>query len=222
LFASLYDSPLHVPVIPWIVAALALAWALRSRGFLRAFTVLFALEIAADAWLTGAWTPLPADSAAATVAGVVFVVLGDLRYFLLVERARRGALGGAGLGAAVALSLVVPIATQVLRAALPGAFAELRRTFLLYELLFFAFAGALALFRRVPPGRPDGARRLAQRLLAFELLQYALWATADVVLIGSGADAGFLLRMVPNLMYYACFLPFALWAARAAEPAEAP
>ncbi|MEZ4253518.1 MAG: hypothetical protein R3B99_35360 [Polyangiales bacterium] len=36
---------------------------------------------------------------------------------------------------------------------------------------------------------------------------YALWATADVVLL-LGVELGHLLRIVPNVLYYAVFLVF--------------
>lgn len=221
MFAAIYDSPLHVPVIPWVVAALVLVASARLRGFLRAFAVVFALEIAADAWLTGPWSPLPEGSRAATFAAILFVVLGDLRFFLLRARARLGSLEVRALASSLALSLVVPLATQALRVVSPDAFSDLRRTFLLYEVLFFVFVGALALIRPVPAERPRAAATLSRRLTAFELAQYGLWAAADALILASGADGGFLLRIAPNLMYYALFLPFAVWAARAAE-AEVP
>jgi hypothetical protein len=116
---------------------------------------------------------------------------------------------------------VVPLATQALRVVSPDAFSDLRRTFLLYEVLFFVFVGALALIRPVPAERPRAAATLSRRLTAFELAQYGLWAAADALILASGADGGFLLRIAPNLMYYALFLPFAVLAARAAE-AEVP
>jgi hypothetical protein len=34
------------------------------------------------------------------------------------------------------------------------------------------------------------------------MLYYGLWATADVIVLGIGSDLGFLLRVLPNLLYY--------------------
>jgi hypothetical protein len=47
---------------------------------------------------------------------------------------------------------------------------------------------------------------------SFEIVQYALWALADVLIL-SGMSWGFLLRIVPNSLYYAFFLPFVWWTA---------
>ena len=51
-----------------------------------------------------------------------------------------------------------------------------------------------------------------KRLTQFEIAQYVLWAGADVVIL-SGHDVGYLLRLLPNAMYYALFVPFAWWSA---------
>ena len=34
------------------------------------------------------------------------------------------------------------------------------------------------------------------------VLYYGLWATADLLILGTGSDLGYLLRMLPNLLYY--------------------
>jgi hypothetical protein len=36
----------------------------------------------------------------------------------------------------------------------------------------------------------------------FVLLYYGLWATADVIILATGSDLGFALRVVPNVLYY--------------------
>jgi hypothetical protein len=46
----------------------------------------------------------------------------------------------------------------------------------------------------------------------FEIAQYALWALADVIILG-GHDVGYALRLVPNTMYYVLYLPFVAWSA---------
>jgi hypothetical protein len=56
----------------------------------------------------------------------------------------------------------------------------------------------------------EPARRAVFALTGYEIVQYALWATADVVILWAKSDAGFAIRLVPNLMYYAFFVPFAL------------
>jgi mono/diheme cytochrome c family protein len=184
----------------------------------RALFALFGVVCALDAWLTGAWTPLAQDGVAMTVASVTFVIAGDLRYFVFIERALRddhGAVVVSGTrwgawGAALLWSLVVPAVMQLARAA-GVARLEPRWTFLVYELAFFALAvvlRAVILPRRLA-AKDDATRALVLRLTTFEIVQYGLWAAADVVLIFTKADVGHLLRMAPNLMYYAFFLPFA-------------
>jgi hypothetical protein len=36
----------------------------------------------------------------------------------------------------------------------------------------------------------------------FVVVDYTLWATADIVILATGADLGFALRVVPNVLYY--------------------
>jgi hypothetical protein len=100
----------------------------------------------------------------------------------------------------------------VLPRVFPGAITQPRQTFLLYEALFLALAlGLLTL--ALPRVRASGVaapvHRYLQELTVFEAVQYGLWAAADVAIL-AGHDAGFGLRLVPNFMYYAGFLPFAL------------
>ena len=38
------------------------------------------------------------------------------------------------------------------------------------------------------------------------LLYYGLWAAADALLLATGADSGFALRVIPNLLYYGGFI----------------
>jgi hypothetical protein len=189
--------------------ALARARGARKHTFLAAYTAIFAVAIAVDAYVNGPLTPVPKDTPWETAAGVVFVIVGDLRYFVAVERLVRGSFGRAALAAAIGWSLVVPIASEVLRRLIGNA--DIRFTFLGYELLFLALAvvwRAMILPRRLSGARDD-VRRAAFSLTHFEIAQYAAWATADVVILGAGADAGYALRLAANLMYYALFVPFA-------------
>jgi hypothetical protein len=222
MFQSLYDSIWNVPIAPWVSAALVLVWCLsrsgRARPFAARYGAVFALSIAADGWLGGPLTPLAQGSAAATASGVVFVVAGDLRYFIAVERLVRGALDGRALWTALGLSAIVPAASEVFRRVAAGA--ELRVVFLAYEVLFFLMV--LALRARVLPRRllraQDPVRRAVLALTAFELLQYGLWAGADAVVLATASDAGFAVRLAANFMYYTLFVPFALWQMKRVDP----
>ena len=63
-------------------------------------------------------------------------------------------------------------------------------------------------------------------VLRYVALYYALWATADV-LIMAGQDVGWALRMVPNQLYYAFYLPvvyalfFSSWYVETSSSAQA-
>jgi hypothetical protein len=46
-----------------------------------------------------------------------------------------------------------------------------------------------------------------QRCASFVVVYYGLWATSDLLILG-GLDAGWLLRAVPNQLYYAVWIPF--------------
>ena len=49
------------------------------------------------------------------------------------------------------------------------------------------------------------------------MIEYALRALADVPILSHATSVGYLLRLVPNVMYYVGFVPFALAALRDAE-----
>jgi hypothetical protein len=209
MFRSVYESPLYDPLSFWIASAALVLLIARRLSFLYAYLVVFAFEIVADATLTGAWSPVPTGSAWATAISVAFVVLGDARYFIVLARARWAAPSARAWLAAFGLATVVPIASYLARLAYPACFANPRVTFLLYELIFVAFAGALRAW--LPRQVPEATRRWALRATEFELAQYALWALADVLIL-LGYDAGFAVRLVPNTMYYVLYLPFVAWA----------
>ncbi len=215
-FERIYASPIHDPLFFWLAAALFVLALAARLPFLAGFLVAFTFEIAADALATGALSPIPKDASWGTPVAVAFVILGDFRYFLLVERYRREGGGeqrpaGAVFGAAAAWAFLVPVASFVLRNVVPSLAAPMRVTFLTYELMFLVLALVLrlALLPRTTAGAAPDVRRWLFEVTVFEVVQYALWATADVVIL-SGAPAGFLLRLVPNTMYYALFLPFVL------------
>lgn len=211
-FKALYDSPWHHPGAAWIAGALVVAAIAARRPKLAALLLLLEIEILADALFTGALSPIPPAATASTVLAIAFVILGDLRFFYVLERQRGPGRGrGRALAEALGWSLLVPVLSAIPRALWPSAFADSRWVFLVYELMFFGVALlALALTRR--RHAPGPIRAWLTRLCAFELVQYGLWATADGIILSSapGGDAGFGLRLVPNLMYYAGFVPFVM------------
>ena len=48
-------------------------------------------------------------------------------------------------------------------------------------------------------------------MLGYVAVYYALWATADLLILGTGRDVAWALRIVPNQLYYAWYLPFVYW-----------
>jgi hypothetical protein len=206
-----------------------------AARFVHVWAGTFALLTIVDPLATG---PLlralaVADAPIATVVMVAFVLLGDFRVYLLVFTlmtyagtrhdariadpvyAARDALRlvppRAALVAALA-TLVVPIVAVAVESALRARNPNLpaQSIWLVYELAFLAAAVILRnviVPARVPPADAR-LRNYLRAVLAYVALYYALWATADVVIL-AGHDVGWALRMVPNQLYYALWVPFA-------------
>jgi hypothetical protein len=208
MWKDVYESSLFHPVLFWIAGALFVVAIATRMSFLQGYLVLGAFEILADATLTGPWSPVPQVKALATAVPLAFVIMGDARYFVIVERVRSGVLDRRAIATAIGFALVAPIASYVPQLLWPATFEKSRHVYLLYEAMFVLLAiGMRAWLPRRLADAPEDARRWALKLTMFEIVQYALWATADVVIL-AGSDAGFALRLVPNAMYYVLFLPF--------------
>jgi len=199
-----------------MAALFGLLLALSRRGIsrsLRWFCVALATVSALDAWLTGTQIlglgPLP--DGAATLIPLAFVLIGDFRYFLFIESARsdgRLVTGAGQLARAGAWTLVVPTASQLLITAFGSN--DSRVLFLTYETLFVVLAlGIAALYL---PRRSD-ALRWTRQATGFVIGYYTLWALADAVILGAKTDMGFLLRVLPNVLYYGGLMPMLAWTA---------
>lgn len=215
---SVYDSPWHQPGLVVALSLAAFAWALRARRggslrpFLAAWTALFTAEIVVDAVLTATSSPLlPDHGGLLQAAAIAFVLVGDARAYVLVERATRPegeARRAVGLG--VLWGSLVSVLMAAPARLVPAMQREARWIFLAYECL--ALAQALAWCLAVLPRRAGvdaERRRWARAVMAFVAVQYALWATADVLIL-AGVSAGFALRLVPNVLYYGAFVGFAV------------
>jgi hypothetical protein len=79
---------------------------------------------------------------------------------------------------------------------------------LIYECAFVA----LALWWRVRliPARRPPALRFLRVVLAYVAIYYALWGVADALILAH-RDVGWALRIVPNQLYYAFFVPVVWW-----------
>ena len=223
-FEQFYGSPAQQPVLLWCAAALGLAVVTlqrRTSPKTRAFCVLFGLVPLLDAWLTsdrvmgvGSLGPT-----AGTVVATIFVIVGDLRVFLFLTAATPGGdleWSAGKIARAVGLSLVVPIVTAVFTRLWPQLLRQAPATFLFYEVAFLVLMLALRALG-------VGATRLpwGQKVTLYVLLYYALWALADVVILFLHADIGYLLRVVPNVLYYGGLLAaVSQWSPAASPPSS--
>ena len=157
VFESFYYGALHHPLWSWVSVLLVLGAVRGVFGdrpprfhdpFVRTFLVVFALEIALDAWCTGGWTPLGEGGLAQNLA-IVFVILGDWRYFVLVERYATDGPPRGGPSPwlrALLWALLIPIISGVGTRVFPEFFSSSRWIFLVYELMFLGLALFLGLF----------------------------------------------------------------------------
>jgi hypothetical protein len=224
-----YESDLqslYALVAPTAVFLVYLATRGRARAagagdaqarFVFAYAVAFAVETLVDPIATGPLAHgLGLGGAARERVLVAFVLLGDWRVLLLVLALARGPgrLPGS-LGWSAALTLVVPSLAYGIDTGLRRRWPALpaQALWLAYEVLFVALAAALwsAARSRIAARRDQEARRLLRAVLAYAAAYYALWALADALIL-SGVDGGWLLRMLPNQLYYAFFVPFVFFA----------
>jgi len=213
-FAVFYASFLQHPLLLWLAAALGTAAALARTGLqpaLRRYCLLLGGLSLLDAW----WTSHhvlgfgPLQGWAASAVPLFFVLAGDFRFLLLaVAGTPNGGLAvdRSKLWLAAWLMLIVPLGSQLVTSLLPAALNKPRVLYLIYELAFFALT--LCLLRWLPNLR---ANPWLRRVSRFVLLYYGLWATADTILLATGADLGFLLRVVPNVLYYGGLIAAMAW-----------
>lgn len=221
MFSAAYDSPWHNPLAFFLCGGLFLAWLARRLPYLWGYAVVWTFLIVMDAVFDGTLPIYPPAVAAGPWPqriAILFVVLGDLRVFLLIERAlsldlpRTSRVGLARAWAIpIAASLLSLPLAALLRRIYPGETGS-RVVFLAYEAGFIALLLPLfwgLVLRPRAAGLSAPLRRYIDELAAFEAVQYGLWALADVIIL-AGNDIGFLLRFLPNVMYYGAYVPFAV------------
>jgi hypothetical protein len=223
-FEAFYASALQQPVLLWCAAAIGLAVVATRRSLApttRVFCVAWSVVPFLDAWLTAERVlglP-PMSPGLATAVATAFVIVGDLRAFLFFEGATADGeilLDGRKIARAIAWSFIVPVTTALATATLPEAPWKGRATFLVYEASFEALVTArYVLGRRATNPWTRGVVR-------YVLAYYGLWVAADVVLLATGADAGFLLRVLPNVLYYGGLLAVVSLRAPARLPEPTP
>jgi len=182
--------------------------------FVRAWAVLFAVETLLDPLVGGKLTSaLGAPPLLGTAVMLAFVLLGDFRvYWLLLALALGDARRGARLAAAA--TPVVPLlayaSDRLAERLAPDPSGQ--RLWLIHELLFTGIA--IWLGSRWLPGRAldPVTLRFLRRVCGYVTLYYALWAGCDALWLATSQDGVWLLRALPNQLYYAFFVPF-VWLA---------
>lgn len=219
MFEAFYNSYYQHPLLLWAAPVAFLFVLARKRHasdpFLFQYLWWFTFLTIVDPLVTGPVVAASgAPAAVAQAVGILFVILGDLRLFALIENyGYPGPPGGRRRWTgALVLSLIVPILQVLLIEMYDESFENPRLTYLVYEVMFFVVAAA---FRYVVlPKRAilKETRDWLSWLCSYAMLYYALWAISDVFIL-SGLDLGYGLRVLPNILYYGLFLPFVFWTA---------
>ncbi len=226
-FKAFYDSDLQVTYLTLIAPVLFLAWffvaprrvvrvAPESTKFLHAFFVVALLLSMVDAFCAGpalGWLGVTDGNVKLGVA-IAFVVVGDFRHFALCfEVARTHEPRSRAMGRAAAVTMAAPLlflGLGVYRQT-QGLGVDASWFFRWYE---FTLVGVLllvrvALQRRLALEAPARWSAVAN-LVDFAVLYYALWLGADLFIL-AGYESGWLVRVIPNQLYYAFLIPFAYW-----------
>lgn len=204
---------------PWALLVVPFAWGIlrmvaRRPGatagvdhFVRVWAAICLIETMLDPVANALASDAPAG--VGTAVGLIFVLLGDFRIYWLVFALAEGASTlAAGLARAAIATAVVPIAAYAISTLLGMGMVEVpgQVLWLVHESLFVAVCVFLA--RSWVPGNvPPQWQPFARRVLGYVAAYYALWAAADVLIL-AGVDAGWLVRCVPNQLYYAFTVPF--------------
>ncbi len=194
-----------------------------AAAFVSVWAWIFAVETCLDPLATGPLARGLGDTAG-TMLSFVFVWLGDFRVFALVfAMAAAGAEPRRFLRSAALASFGVPVFAGLADAALRARLEFLpgQTLWVLYELSFLGVAlwlRARFVPARVGPERP-ATRAFLREVCGYVALYYALWALCDGIILLAGWDGGWALRVLPNQMYYALFVPFVWWRFHAARGA---
>jgi hypothetical protein len=190
-----------------------------ASSFVDGYAIVFGIETVIDPVVGG---PLAralgiADGFGATVLLVLFVLLGDFRVFLLLFGLLAVADGrpwSAALARSAAWTAVVPVSAYLANAALHTAVPAIGPDSIwpIYESLFAALALILRARVARTPATPPALRAYLRAVLLYVAVYYALWVVADLMIQIARLDAGWLLRIVPNQLYYAWWIPAVYWA----------
>jgi hypothetical protein len=188
-----------------------------SARFVAGLTLLFAIETMIDPIATGPLLKLDffRYNLASTLIPFLFVLLGDLRVLLLAigvarpERRLRQNLAWA-LGAGLIVPIVAGIGYTLTRWIWPEVHGQV--LWMIYEFAFLILCVVLARVwvSRCVPDDPPLATFL-RSIFGYSAAYYALWWVADVLIVVADLDLGWAIRIVPNQLYYAFWVPFVYW-----------
>ena len=198
-----------------------------AARFVSGLTLLFAIETMIDPIVTGPLIELELfrDSKASTLIPFLFVLLGDLRVLLLaIGVARPERMLRENFAWALGTALIVPIVAGLGFASTRWIWPEVdgKVLWMIYEFGFFALCVFLARVwvpRSVPNDPPLSA--FLKTIFGYSAAYYALWWVADVLIVVADLDLGWAIRIVPNQLYYAFWVPFVYWRFFSVRPENA-
>ena len=192
-----------------------------AASFVDGYAIVFAVESIIDPLVGGPLVHVLglSDGIGATIILILFVLLGDFRVYLLIFGLIAIAAGRrwtTALAIAAAWTTVVPIVAYTVNTVLHALVVSLNpdSIWLLYESLFAALALVLRAHlpaARVSPAQP-ALRAYLRAVLLYVAAHYGLWALADAMIQIGGLDIGWLVRILPNQLYYAWWVPAAFFA----------
>ncbi len=213
---AIYDSAWHHPMVAWIVGAWLLWEIARRLPFLYAYLVVFLVLILADAMATGAFSPIQLGTPAYTAFSVIFIILGDLRYFVLAERVTRPSeTFWRTLAFSLPISFLMPVTSELMRQSFVFMQNE-RVLYIVYESAMGVLVLALDRQRFARRAIAPEIRRWVHEVSLLFAGLYFGWAISDVLILCE-LEIGHLVRIVPNVLYYGALLPFILLRAPESE-----
>lgn len=198
-----------------------------AARFVSGLTLFFAFETLIDPIATGPMLKQSglANTVAASLIPFLFVYLGDFRVLWLVSGVAHSDRDfNTNLGWAAVVSLIVPVWAGVSFGLTSWMLPEVEGQVLwmLYEFGFVALCVVLGRFwiPRHVSGDPTKIAFL-QSILGYSAAYYTLWLAADFLIVAGGLDLGWAVRIVPNQLYYAFWVPFVYWRFFSGRPVNA-
>jgi hypothetical protein len=202
---AIYDSAWHHPFVAYLVGLWLVFAIARQLPFLYGYLFVFVVCILADATATGGWSPVPMGTPAYTFFSVLFIILGDMRYFVLAERVSRlDESLGRTLRFSIPLSFAIPVVSEIMRQTLPFMRND-RVLYVVYEGAMCVLVLLLERLRFGPRVTDPALRRYLREVSWLFAGLYFGWALCDVLIL-LDVELAHLLRIVPNVLYYAAFL----------------